>query len=152
MLIDTLISHFSEWWLLGTRNNGSWGWEMWDTCNQFVAIAVTGGVVTLVLYILILKRGFRFIGNARKQTNGDRGQEWFLWCLGSALFSNVVAHFGINYMIQLQLALFPLLACIVVASVEVRQATAERAGELNGGELATVRGSPRTCLPLGESG
>ncbi|HTT22810.1 MAG TPA: hypothetical protein VMG82_28025 [Candidatus Sulfotelmatobacter sp.] len=120
-LIDTLIRHFGEWWLLGTRNNGSWGWEMWDTCNQFVAVAVTGGLLTLIIYILILKRSFGAVGNARKQVSGNRQQEWFLWCLGSALFATVVAQFGINYMIQLQLVLFPLLACISVASSEIRQ-------------------------------
>lgn len=115
-LIDTLISHFGEWWLLGTTKNGSWGWEMWDTCNQFVDVAVKGGLLTLVLYILVLKRSFAMIGNARKRVSGDRKQEWFLWCLGSCLFANVVGQFGINYMVQLQLLLFPLLACICVAA------------------------------------
>jgi hypothetical protein len=149
MLIDTLIHHFSEWWFLGTTNNGSWGWESWDTCNQFVAIAVTGGLLTLILYILVLKRSFRLIGNARRAIEGNRSEEWFAWCLGSALFANVVAHFGINYMIQLQLVLFPLLVCISVASVEIQQAASQRAGSLNGEDLALVRGSAETYLPLG---
>ena len=54
--------------------------------------------------------------------DGDRPQEWFLWCLGSALFANVVASFGINYMAQMLMSLFPLLACISVATFEARQA------------------------------
>ena len=119
MLIDTLIRHFGVWWLLGTTENGTWGWEMWDTCNQFVDVAVKGGLLTLALYILTLKRSFAAIGNARKRVSGDRKQEWILWCLGSSLFANVVGQFGINYMIQLQLLLFPLLACICVAAGEV---------------------------------
>jgi len=122
MLIDTLIHHFGDWWILGTTTNGTWGWEMWDTCNQFVDVAVRGGLLTLVLYILILKRSFAAIGNARKRASGDGKQEWFLWCLGSCLFANVVAQFGINYMIQLQLLLFPLLACICAATVRVAHA------------------------------
>jgi hypothetical protein len=116
MLIDTLIRHFGDWWLLGTTTNGSWGWEMWDTCNQFVDVAVRGGLLTLALYVMILKRSFAAIGNARKRLSGDRKQEWHLWCLGSCLFANVVGQFGINYMVQLQLLLFPLLACICVAA------------------------------------
>ncbi len=151
-LIDTLINHFSEWWLLGTRNNGSWGWEMWDTCNQFVATAVTGGLLTLILYILVLKRSFRIIGNARKDIEGNRSEELFIWCMGSALFATVVAQFGINYMVQLELVLFPLLACISVAGAEARQATAQRAGTLNSGELASPRSPAERCLPLGEAG
>jgi hypothetical protein len=65
---------------------------------------------------LVLKRSFATIGNARRRVSGDRKQEWFLWCLGSCLFANVVGQFGINYMVQLQLLLFPLLACICVAT------------------------------------
>jgi len=125
MLIDTLIRHFSDWWLLGTRDNGSWGWEMWDTCNEFVATAVTGGLLTLILYIMILKRSFAAIGNARNRISGDRNQEWFLWCLGSCLFANVVAQFGINYMVQLLFLLSSLLACISAASLESRRTLVE---------------------------
>jgi hypothetical protein len=79
--------------------------------------------VSLIFYVAIFIRSFRAIGTARKRVNRDRGQEWFLWCLGSALFANVVASFGINYMAQLMMSLFPLLACISVATFEARQAT-----------------------------
>jgi hypothetical protein len=122
-LVDNLIRHFSDWWLLGYRNYNDWGWDMWDTCNQFVDVALKGGLVTLVCYIAIFSRGFRAIGTARKRVNGDRTQEWFLLCLGSALFAIVVASFGINYMAQLLMGLFPLLACISVAAFEARQTT-----------------------------
>jgi hypothetical protein len=142
MLIDTLIRHFGEWWLFGTRNNASWGWQMWDTCNQFVAVAVTGGLLTLILYIMILKRSFAVLGKARKRARGNHRQEWFLWCLGSCLFANVVAQFGINYMVQLQLLLFVLLAYISVAVFEVGQATLKEAEALDSGR------SPAQIAPL----
>ena len=126
-LVDNCIRHFSDWWLLGYKYYNDWGWDMWDLCNQFVVVALTGGLVTLVFYIAIFSRSFGAIGTARKQVNGDRGQEWFLWCLGLDLFANVVAHFGINYMAQMMMSLFPLLACISVATFEARQATARKA-------------------------
>lgn len=132
MLIDTLIRHFGDWWLLGTTTNGSWGWEMWDTCNQFVDVAVRGGLVALTFYIVILKRSFATLGNARKRASGDRNQEWFLWCLGSCLFANVVTQFGINYMIQLQLLLFPLLASISIAALESRHVAIQSKEQLKG--------------------
>jgi hypothetical protein len=56
--------------------------------------------------------------------NGKRGEEWLLWCLGTDLFANVVAHFGINYMAQMMMSFFPLLACISAASFEAKQAVA----------------------------
>jgi len=121
-LVDNCIRHFSDWWLLGYRYYNDWGWDMWDLSNQFVVAALTGGLVTLVFYIAIFSRSFGAIGTARKQANGDRRQEWLLWCLGSDLFANVVASFGINYMAVMMMTLFPLLACISVASFETRQA------------------------------
>jgi hypothetical protein len=120
-LVDNCIRHFGDWWLLGYKYYGSWGWDMWDLCNQFVVAAVTGGLVTFFLYITIFKRSFGAIGMARKCA--DRRHEWLLWCLGADLFANVVAHFGINYVLELMMSFFPLLACISVATFEAKQVT-----------------------------
>ena len=97
ILVDNTIRHFWDWWLLGCQNYASWGYDMWDLSNQFVVNALTGGLITLVLYILIFKQSFRAIGNARRRVAGDRRQEWLFWCLGASLFANIVAHFGVNY-------------------------------------------------------
>jgi hypothetical protein len=120
-LLDNCIRHFSDWWLLGYKYYNLWGWDMWDLCNQFVVVALTGGLLALIFYIAIFTRSFGAIGKARKQVDGDRAQEWLLWCLGSSLFANVVSHFGINYMAQLMLGFFPLLVCISVATFEATQ-------------------------------
>jgi hypothetical protein len=117
-LVDNCIRHFSDWWLLGYKDYNNWGWSMWDLCNQFVVAAVTGGLSTLIFYIAIFCHSFGAIGGARKLVNGHRAEEWLLWCLGSSLFANVVAHFGINYMAQMMMTLFPLPACISVAAFE----------------------------------
>jgi hypothetical protein len=103
-LVDNCIRHFSDWWLLGYKYYNDWG---------------------LVFYIAIFSRSFGAIGKARKQVNDNRREEWLLWCLGADLFANVVAHFGINYMAQLMMTLFPLLACISVATFETRLATVQ---------------------------
>jgi hypothetical protein len=118
MLVDNCIRHFSNWWLIGYRYYASWGFDMWDLCNQFVATALGGGLVTLVLFIMIYSRSFGLIGRAGKQVEGDRHQEWLLWCLGSALFGYVVASFGINYMVYLTMCFFTLLVCVSVATFE----------------------------------
>lgn len=121
MLVDMTIKHFSDWWLLGTKAYTDWGWDSWDLCNQFVAVALLGGLFALIFYIGIFQRAFSAIGTARKLVTGDRNQEWLLWCLGTSLFATVVAHFGINYMAQLIMAFFVLVVCIVVATFEARQ-------------------------------
>jgi hypothetical protein len=43
-LIDLFIRHFSDWWLVGTNDAGSWGWDMWDTSNQYVTEGESGGL------------------------------------------------------------------------------------------------------------
>jgi len=117
-LVDNCIRHFSDWWLLGYKDYDKWGFMMFDCCNQFVVQAVNGGLVALVAYILIFSRSFGSIGRARKRVEGDRGHEWHLWCLGTALFSVVVAHFGINYPAMMEIGLFTLWALISVATFE----------------------------------
>ena len=151
MLVDNCIRHFGDWWFIGYKYYGDWGFDMWDLCNQFVVAALTGGLVTLVLYIAIFSRSFGAIGTARKHVDGDRGQEWFLWCLGSALFANVVASFGINYMVHLMMCLFPLLASISVATYEARQVTVRSAEAPDYEQFAAALGAAETDLPLNEA-
>jgi hypothetical protein len=127
MLVDMTIRHFSDWWLIGTTEYVNWGWDSWDLCNQFVAVALTGGLLTLIFYMAIFSRGFSAIGKARKQVEGNRQQEWLLWSFGSALFATVMAHFGINYMAQLIMGFFPLIASISVVAYEATK-VAETAG------------------------
>lgn len=124
MLVDMTMKHIPAWWFVGTPAYVNWGWDSWDLCNQFVAVALTGGMLTLIFYIGIFSRGFGSLGDARKRINGLRRQEWLLWALGSSLFATVVAHFGINYMAQLIMGFFPLVACISVAASETRRPAA----------------------------
>jgi hypothetical protein len=114
-LIDTFIRHFGDWWLVGTGDNSSWGWKMMDTSNQYVTCGIVGGLSGLVLFIAIISKGFGMIGTARGAVQRDRRQEWFLWCLGAAMFAHVVVYFGIGYFDQMQFAWYALLAMISAA-------------------------------------
>jgi hypothetical protein len=120
MLIDNCIRHFGDWWLLGVKDYDKWGFDMWDLSDQYVAYAVSGGLSTLVLFIAIISRSFGGIGTKRKLVAGKGKEEWFLWCLGAALFAHVVGYFGIGYFDQMQFAWFALLAIICVAVFETK--------------------------------
>ena len=120
-LINQFIIHFSDWWLIGVRETGSWGLDMWDAQNQFVNVGTTGGLVALTLFIAVISRSFRELGNARKAVEGDAKKEWLLWFLGATLFSHVVTFFGVNYFDQTKFAWFALLAMITAATVPVPQ-------------------------------
>ena len=151
MLVDNCIRHFGDWWLFGSKSYGDWGFVMFDVCNQFVLAALRGGLVTLILYIAIYKRSFGTIGMARKHVDGDRRQEWFLWCLGSALFATVVSSFGIDYMVYLMMFLCSLLVGISVASFEARQAAVRSEETPAKLQFASAFGAAGTDLPLQEA-
>jgi len=127
ILIDNCIRHFGDWWLLGVKDYNSWGFDMWDLCNQYVAYAETGGLATLVFFIAIIARSFGFIKKARAAVANNPQQEWFLWCLWAALFSHVVGYFGLGYGDQMQFAWFALLAMISTAVVCLVPATVPEA-------------------------
>ena len=116
-LIDTFVRHFGEWWLLGTKSNGSWGHDMFDTSNQYVEYGVTGGLFALMFLILTISRAFGRVGRARHLVDGvNKKQEWLLWALGCSLFAHTVAFFGIGYFDQTRVSWLALLAMICAAT------------------------------------
>jgi hypothetical protein len=118
-LVDQFIRRFSDWWLLGTNGNAKWGWDMWDLANQYVAVGETSGLLPFVCFLATIIFGFQQIGRARRAAP-DRKSELFLWALGAALFSNVVAFFGISYYDQTIVAWYLLLAMIPAACAVMR--------------------------------
>jgi hypothetical protein len=122
-LIDQCVRHFSDWWLIGTKSNGDWGWDMWDTANQYVATAVSGGLLSLILLVAIIVYGFKYLGKAR-QAATDKKQMLFFWALGSALFAQTLSFLGISLWDQSVLGWYALLAFI--GAVAVPQARAAK--------------------------
>lgn len=116
MLIDQCIRHFSDWWLIGVKSTYDWGWDMWDTANQYVGTCDASGLLPFLLFLATIVYGFKYLGNARKKAP-DKKKRLFLWSLGASLFANVVAFFGISYWDQTQVVWYGLLAAISAAVV-----------------------------------
>ena len=127
MLVDGCIRHFSEWWLFGFKNYDQWGWDMWDLSNQYVAYAITGGLVITGLihryYRSKLWTAWERRGGLSRETQNKNG---FCGASALALLSHVVAYFGIGYFDQMQFAWFALLAIISVAVFEVMNVIGDR--------------------------
>jgi hypothetical protein len=115
-LIDQFVNHFSSWWLIGTKDTSTWGWDMWDIQNMYVSVGEAGGLAALVCFVLVISRSFARLGNARKRARSI-DQEWFIWFLGAALFANVVAFVGVNYFDQVRMSWFALLSMICACTV-----------------------------------
>ena len=128
MLVDQFIRNFWDWWLIGVKDTGNWGFDLWDVQNQFVAEGEVGGLVTFVLFIQIIVLGYRMIGQTRKAVRGDRRREQLVWTLGAVLFSHCTAFFGANYFDQTKIWWYAFLVMLsAVASGAVPQATKEPA-------------------------
>lgn len=121
LLIDQFIRHFSDWWLIGVKGTGTWGWDMWDAQNQFVNVGETGGLAAFILFITMIARCFSRIGTVRRAVAGNRKMEWCTWFLGAALFSHVVGFFGVNYFDQMRVSWLALLAIISAVATPTPQ-------------------------------
>ncbi len=139
-LIDQCVNHFSSWWLIGTKEAASWGWDMWDAQNMYVSVGEAGGLAALVFYLLVISRAFGKLGDARKRAAGTK-EEWFFWLLGTAVFANVVAFFGVNYYDQVRMAWFALLAMVCACTVPFVRPKIELTEH-----LADLPGIPTECL------
>lgn len=115
MLVNQFIRRFDDWWLIGTKANGRWGWDMWDLANQYVSIGEVSGLLPLLMFLAIIVFGFRYLGTTRQSSEGNKRMELFIWAMCAALFSNAVAFFGISYFDQTQVAWYALLAMISTA-------------------------------------
>jgi hypothetical protein len=111
-LVDQCIRHFSDWWLLGVKDTAGWGWDMWDTANQYVLVSETSGLIPLTLFLATIVYAFKYLGRTRKSAAQDRQKTLYLWALGAALFANVVTFFGISYFDQTVVVWYGLLAAI----------------------------------------
>jgi hypothetical protein len=114
-LIGTCVQHFKDWWLIGTNQNGGWGYDMWDLSNQFVSEGETGGILTLICFIAIIAKCFGRLEAVRKRVTPK--QHWLFWCLGSVMLAHIFAYLGVAYWDQTQIWWFAFLAMICAVTV-----------------------------------
>jgi hypothetical protein len=116
LLVDQYIRHVSEWWFVGTRNNASWGYDMWDKANWYVQSGISGGLPTFILFVSLIVYGFRVVGKARQRCKTSRNGEFLVWGLGSSLFASAISFVGINLIDQSIVVWFAVLALLAGAS------------------------------------
>ena len=109
---DEFIERIDEWWLVGTKFTSDWGFGLWDITNTYIHMGVDGGLMTLVLFILIILLCFRVIGSALVVTENQVRAQRNLWAFGAALFSHSVAFFGMSYFDQMRAVWYIFVAII----------------------------------------
>lgn len=119
-LIDQAIRYFNEWWLVGTKVTAHWmptglmiDPTKADITNQFLVQGVNGGLITMLLFILIVVRGFSAVGQTvRAYGQGNFSQTILLWSMGAALFAHCLSFFSVSYFDQIQVFWYFLMAAI----------------------------------------
>lgn len=122
-LIDKFVSNLQDWWLIGMplEKTKHWAatWMPWgavDVTNEYVAVGISGGLISLVLFIWLFKVCYQSLGRAmekiRSNTQNDRRNEALLWGLGSALFAHMINLTSVIYFDQFWVMWYMLLAVI----------------------------------------
>ncbi|MCZ6835873.1 MAG: hypothetical protein O7G85_08875 [Planctomycetota bacterium] len=110
-LIDDFLRHFSDWWLMGTKSTAVWReWGTEDITNQYVLEGVTGGLLTLLLFILVLVLAFRAVGRFEDLFGQGRARKILAWAIGSSLFVHATVFIGVSYFGQIQMLWYLTLA------------------------------------------
>lgn len=126
-LIDQAIAHFNEWWLFGTNYTAHWmpnslavDLNRADITNQYIAEGISGGLVTMILFIAIIIYCFKSLGwTLRANQDQPKVNRITLWAMGSSLGSHVVVFFSIAYFDQIIVFWYLLLAMIATISVKI---------------------------------
>ena len=119
-LIEKSIEHFGEWWKVGIRTTGQWGWGLDDMTNQYLLEGVRSGFLGMVLFILFFTRVYGILGEAIKQTSSKK-EQWVLWSSGVMLFSHMMSFLAVAYFGQMNIALFLFVGTIVSISASAKQ-------------------------------
>ncbi len=117
-LIDTAIKHFNEWWLTGTNDVSGWiDWAYLDCTNQYVAEAINGGLMTLVLFLITIVLAFRGVGRLWRSRDRQRGEAFMAWALGVSVFVHCMNYLAVSYFGQIIIEWYLILAIIGSLSI-----------------------------------
>jgi hypothetical protein len=115
-LIDAFVAHFGDWALIGASDAGSWGTGLQDTTNYYIRQGIYGGLLTLVLFVLLLGSSFSRLRRTRGITERAEGPKslWtqLPWGFSVVLAAHCVTFISASYFGQMELFLFAFLALI----------------------------------------
>lgn len=109
-LIDNWIRHFNEWWLLGTKKTSHWmgGIHLLnrpddaDITNHFIGVAVNGGLISLILFILIIIYCYKRLGvSVQLEEKANINIRIILWTLGVTLSAHIMSFMSVSYFDQI---------------------------------------------------
>lgn len=131
VFLDIAFQNLGKWWLAGMRTIDTAGWLPYtntttgavDMTNNFLVFGITAGLGSMILLIVLLIQGFKFIGRAlaviRFGSHPQNEIEYLYWGLGVMLGVHLSNWFGITYWDQSSLIWFLHLAIISGLTEEI---------------------------------
>jgi hypothetical protein len=120
-LIDAAINRANEWWLVGIRNTGHWGYGLQDVTNQYILDGVRGGIWCVLLLLMAIFVGFRHVGQLVKRA-ANKQQLYTAWAVGVCLFIHILCFVSVSYFGQITILWYMCLAMIGSLGVMSRPA------------------------------
>ncbi|MBD3244251.1 MAG: hypothetical protein GF331_26905 [Chitinivibrionales bacterium] len=122
-LIDRAVHYFDEWWALGTTYTAHWmpnalpsNPDMADITNNYIYEGVNGGLLSMLLFIFILVRGFQAVGiGMRNAAQCPFAHHVLIWSLGASLLAHAMAMMSVAYFDQIVVFWYLLLAMVANA-------------------------------------
>jgi hypothetical protein len=138
-LIDAAVNHFSEWWAVGTDytrhwlNYGvPWSTNHIDITNHYLVMGVNGGLALMLLWIVILIKGFALVSQTLRQASPLSPESQFMvWALGASLFSHAATFISVSYFDQSFVFIYLTLAAICAGSTQAMQYSVNRGSQSN---------------------
>lgn len=100
-LIDAAVHNFFGWFLLGIKDTGVWGRQLFDITNQYILEGTRGGIIPLILFITMIVKGFQTIGTARSVVGDNIILQKYIWAFGVILFAHTVTFISVSYFGQM---------------------------------------------------
>jgi hypothetical protein len=123
-LIDATIRNFSAWWLMGIKTTDQWGPGLFDITNEYIAQGVHGGLLTMVLFVMIISRAFGTVGRTVRGYKTSPSQVKIgAWAMGCALLAHCATYLSVSYFDQNIVTWFLLLAVISNGPMFARRET-----------------------------
>jgi hypothetical protein len=108
-LINQAVEFFGEWALLGTRDTAHWGTGLGDVTNELVLVGVQGGLVTLIVFCIVLFVMGRALARLSIRST-ERTASYLAWCTFVTVLAHFISFFGVSYFGQIAMPWYLLLA------------------------------------------
>jgi hypothetical protein len=130
-LIHQAITHFREWWLVGTTYTRHWlatgvssDPNMTDITNQYIWEGVSGGIVKLILFVTIIVMSYKSVGlSLHAMENEPFPKKIIIWATGISLTAHVVTFLSVVYFDQMIVFWYMILAMIAALPAKAEESS-----------------------------